>query len=219
MSHSVRCQRRWSSRGSVRNNNMMFSAASDASRCHRVSHLQSMSHFHECEPFTRCHGLVVRHNLHFFKGRRQSRGKSQPDISCTASISPAVSPISSDQSSSTTLPPPSEEEVLSASRLSAVVKLHVTSMCPDWRNPWQTKTASRSTGSGALISKKTRMNSDGKEEIVNVILTAAHVVADCTYLQIQKGQSPDKYSSKTSAGNACTPVAHSYFLKRSFLIY
>ena len=96
-------------------------------------------------------------------------------------------------------PAPAESEVLSTSRLSAVVKLHVTSMSPDWRNPWQTKTASRSTGSGALISKHPRLGEDGREETVNVILTAAHVVADSTYLQVQKGQSPDKYSCATSA--------------------
>lgn len=89
--------------------------------------------------------------------------------------------------------------MLSTSRLSAVVKLHVTSMSPDWRNPWQTKTASRSTGSGALIAKRTRLDEDGNEETVNVVLTAAHVVADSTYLQVQKGQSPDKYSCTTSA--------------------
>ena len=91
-------------------------------------------------------------------------------------------------------------EELSSSRLSAVVKLHVTSMCPDWRNPWNSKTASRSTGSGALIARHTRISEEsGAEETVNVILTAAHVVADATYLQIQKGQSPDKFFAMTSA--------------------
>ena len=36
----------------------------------------------------------------------------------------------------------------------AVVKLLVTFMEPDWVNPWQTKTAQRSTGSGAVISRE-----------------------------------------------------------------
>ena len=56
----------------------------------------------------------------------------------------------------------------------AVVKLLVTFLEPDWVNPWQTKTAQRSTGSGAVI----RRDADGG----GLILTAAHVIANSTYI-------------------------------------
>ena len=70
----------------------------------------------------------------------------------------------------------------------AVVKLLVTFLEPDWVNPWQTKTAQRSTGSGAVI----RRDADGG----GLILTAAHVVANSTYIQVQLANSPDKVPAR-----------------------
>ena len=68
----------------------------------------------------------------------------------------------------------------------AVVKLLVTFMEPDWVNPWQTKTAQRSTGSGAVI----RRDAEGGG---GMILTAAHVVANATFIQVQLANSPNKH--------------------------
>ena len=70
----------------------------------------------------------------------------------------------------------------------AVVKLLVTFLEPDWVNPWQTKTAQRSTGSGAVI----RRDADGG----GLILTAAHVVANSTYIQVQLANSPEKVPAR-----------------------
>jgi len=71
----------------------------------------------------------------------------------------------------------------------AVVKLLVTSLEPDWVNPWQTKTAQRSTGSGAVI----RRDAEGGG---GLILTAAHVVANSTFIQVQLASSPDKVAAR-----------------------
>ena len=71
----------------------------------------------------------------------------------------------------------------------AVVKLLVTFLEPDWVNPWQTKTAQRSTGSGAVIKR----DAEGGGGLV---LTAAHVVANSTYIQVQLANSPDKVPAR-----------------------
>lgn len=71
----------------------------------------------------------------------------------------------------------------------AVVKLLVTFLEPDWVNPWQTKTAQRSTGSGAVI-KRDAAGGGG------LILTAAHVVANSTFIQVQLANSPDKVPAR-----------------------
>ena len=71
----------------------------------------------------------------------------------------------------------------------AVVKLLVTFQEPDWVNPWSNKTAQRSTGSGCVIRR--HENGGG-----GVILTAAHVVANATFIQVQLANSPDKHVGK-----------------------
>ena len=77
----------------------------------------------------------------------------------------------------------------------AVVKLLVTFMEPDWVNPWQTKTAQRSTGSGAVISREVTGTASSADASGGggLILTAAHVVANATFIQVQLANSPEKH--------------------------
>ena len=60
-----------------------------------------------------------------------------------------------------------------------VVKIYATTQSPDYDCPWQARTPSTSTGSGVVIS--------GTE-----ILTGAHVVANATFLRVQKSAHPNK---------------------------
>jgi S1-C subfamily serine protease len=60
-----------------------------------------------------------------------------------------------------------------------VVRVFATTQDPDYDCPWQARTPSRSTGSGVVI---------GPDQI----LTGAHVVANGTFLQIQKLSDPNK---------------------------
>ena len=88
-----------------------------------------------------------------------------------------------------------EAELLSASggvEIKAVVKLHCTSLDPDWVNPWQTRTAQRSTGSGVFIGR----SEDGEW---CTILTAAHVVANTTFVQVQLAGQPDKTTARVKS--------------------
>jgi S1-C subfamily serine protease len=62
---------------------------------------------------------------------------------------------------------------------SAVVRIFATSQDPDHDCPWQARTPSNGTGSGVVIG-------DGH------VLTGAHVVANATFLQVQKISDPDK---------------------------
>jgi len=71
----------------------------------------------------------------------------------------------------------------------AVVKLLVTFQEPDWVNPWSNKTAQRSTGSGCVIRRHEKGGG-------GVILTAAHVVANATFIQVQLANSPEKHVGK-----------------------
>jgi S1-C subfamily serine protease len=71
----------------------------------------------------------------------------------------------------------------------AVVKLLVTFQEPDWVNPWSNKTAQRSTGSGCVIRRHDKGGG-------GVILTAAHVVANATFIQVQLANSPEKHVGK-----------------------
>ena len=64
--------------------------------------------------------------------------------------------------------------------------MFATSQDPDFDGPWQARTPSNSTGSAVVI---------GKREL----LTGAHVVANATFLQIQKVQSPDKAIARVKA--------------------
>ena len=56
-------------------------------------------------------------------------------------------------------------------------------------NPWSNKTAQRSTGSGCVIRRHEKGGG-------GVILTAAHVVANATFIQVQLANSPDKHVGK-----------------------
>ncbi len=70
----------------------------------------------------------------------------------------------------------------------SVVRIFATSQAPDHRCPWQAEPPEHSTGSGVIIGK-------GK------ILTGAHVVADATFLQVQKVSEPDKMIAEVEAIN------------------
>jgi len=67
-----------------------------------------------------------------------------------------------------------------------VVRVFATTQEPDYDSPWQTRSPSSSTGSGVVIAH-------------GAILTGAHVVADATFLQIQKPSHPDKAIARVRA--------------------
>lgn len=67
-----------------------------------------------------------------------------------------------------------------------VVKVFATAQCPDYDCPWQARPLERGTGSGVVI--------DGRR-----ILTGAHVVANATFVQIQKQSIPDKAVARVAA--------------------
>lgn len=77
---------------------------------------------------------------------------------------------------------------LALSRLTypQVVRVYCTYQDPDYENPWQTLAPRASTGSGVIIGS-------GK------ILTGAHVVTNGTFLQVQKGSSPEKVVAQIAA--------------------
>ncbi len=62
----------------------------------------------------------------------------------------------------------------------AVIKIYSTLTPPDYFTPWRLLNSQQSSGSGAVIAG-------------NRILTNAHVVADASYLQVQKNGQPKKY--------------------------
>lgn len=64
-----------------------------------------------------------------------------------------------------------------------VVRVYATSQAPDYDSPWQTRSPSGGTGSGVMISKRE-------------ILTGAHVVANGTFLQVQKFADPNKITAR-----------------------
>ncbi len=64
-----------------------------------------------------------------------------------------------------------------------VVRVFATSQDPDYESPWQAKSPKQHTGSGVVIGS-------------NQILTGAHVIANATFLQIQKPQDPTKYLAR-----------------------
>lgn len=67
-----------------------------------------------------------------------------------------------------------------------VVRVFATSQDPDFDGPWQARTPSNSTGSAVVIGK-------------GLLLTGAHVVANATFLQIQKLSHPDKAIARVKA--------------------
>lgn len=64
-------------------------------------------------------------------------------------------------------------------RTESVVRIYATTQDPDYDSPWQARVPSSSTGSGVVIGDRR-------------ILTGAHVVANSTFLQVQKISDPDK---------------------------
>ncbi|HDZ09954.1 S1C family serine protease [Pseudohongiella sp.] len=63
---------------------------------------------------------------------------------------------------------------------SSIVKIYTTSAAPDYFTPWRLMTPSQSSGSGAVVAG-------------NRILTNAHVVANASYVQVQKHNDPERY--------------------------
>jgi S1-C subfamily serine protease len=67
-----------------------------------------------------------------------------------------------------------------------VIRVFATSQDPDFDGPWQARTPSNSTGSAVVIGKR-------------LLLTGAHVVANATFLQVQKPSQPDKAIARVKA--------------------
>lgn len=67
-----------------------------------------------------------------------------------------------------------------------VVKIYATTQEPDYDCPWQARSPSSSTGSGVIIGR-------------DRVLTGAHVIANATFLQVQKISDPDKLVAKLVA--------------------
>jgi S1-C subfamily serine protease len=67
-----------------------------------------------------------------------------------------------------------------------VIKIYTTSQEPDYDTPWQAKNPCSSTGSGVVIA-------DGR------VLTGAHVIADATFIQVQKSSDPNKAVARVEA--------------------
>ncbi|MBA3541384.1 MAG: trypsin-like peptidase domain-containing protein [Deltaproteobacteria bacterium] len=67
-----------------------------------------------------------------------------------------------------------------------VIRVFATSQDPDFDGPWQARTPSNSTGSAVVIGK-------------GLLLTGAHVVANATFLQVQKQAYPDKAIARVRA--------------------
>ncbi|WP_372368454.1 S1C family serine protease [Candidatus Uabimicrobium sp. HlEnr_7] len=66
---------------------------------------------------------------------------------------------------------------------SSVIRIFATTLEVDYDNPWQSDTPSSGTGSGVVVGS-------GK------ILTGAHVVANSTFLQVQKASDPNKFTAQ-----------------------
>lgn len=68
----------------------------------------------------------------------------------------------------------------------SVIKIFTTSNSPNFFSPWKMKNTSSATGSGVVIQG-------------NKILTCAHVIADETFIQVQKNADPRKYIAKVES--------------------
>lgn len=82
-----------------------------------------------------------------------------------------------------------ERDIVEELRFDNVVKVFATVQEPDFATPWQTLGVESATGSGVVIETKSDNNNKW------LILTAAHVVSDCTFLQCQRvgAENPDKH--------------------------
>lgn len=68
----------------------------------------------------------------------------------------------------------------------AVVRVFATTQFPDFDCPWQSRPLERGTGSGVVIAGP-------------YVLTGAHVVANATFVQVQKQSTPDKAVAHVAA--------------------
>ncbi len=66
---------------------------------------------------------------------------------------------------------------------SSVVKIYTAYVKPDYYSPWKKGINSSSSGTGVIIND-------------NLILTAAHVVSDGTFIQVKKSNGARKYTAK-----------------------
>ena len=67
-----------------------------------------------------------------------------------------------------------------------VVRVYSTYQDPDYECPWQSVAPRGSTGSGVMIAPQR-------------ILTGAHVVANATFVQVQKQSDPKKVTARVVA--------------------
>ncbi len=67
-----------------------------------------------------------------------------------------------------------------------VVRIFAHAQFPDYDSPWQSQPPTSCTGSGVIIGKRR-------------ILTGAHVVANATFLQVQRLEDPDKVIARVRA--------------------
>ena len=65
----------------------------------------------------------------------------------------------------------------------SIIKIYTTQAAPDYFTPWRLLTPSQSSGSGSVIRG-------------NRILTNAHVIADASYVQVQKHNDPNRYTAR-----------------------
>lgn len=65
----------------------------------------------------------------------------------------------------------------------SIVKIYTTQAAPDYFTPWRLLTPSQSSGSGSVISGRR-------------ILTNAHVIADASYVQVQKHNDATRYTAR-----------------------
>ena len=75
---------------------------------------------------------------------------------------------------------PVHTEKQTAKISSSVVKIFTVSVAPNYGRPWQMETQRSYSGTGVLIEG-------------NLILTAAHVVDDATFIKVKKSLTPEKY--------------------------
>ncbi|MSP24437.1 MAG: serine protease [Myxococcales bacterium] len=68
----------------------------------------------------------------------------------------------------------------------SVVRIFATTQARDYQCPWQAEPPEHGTGSGVIIGK-------------GQVLTGAHVVADATFLRVQKVSDPDKWVAEVTA--------------------
>ncbi len=84
-----------------------------------------------------------------------------------------------------------------------VVRVYCTSQAPDYDCPWQASAPEHGTGSGVMVGK-------------DLVLTGAHVVANATFLQVQKVGQPDKTVATVKAVSHDMDLALLQVQDRSF---